>query len=180
MSVVGGFVQPMRFQRAMVFIDGTNLFHRLEAGRLSLIQGIGGFFPSYAGGRQILRAYLYTIQEHLDRARGIHGDYITDGVRVVLGHGIPTGDGNVKEKGVDALLVADLVYHAAVRNYEYALLVSTDTDFVKALHRVEDFGCRTGVLAVCADVPSRLQEESDEHYTLTAEQMIKSNDAKQL
>lgn len=70
------------------------------------------------------------------------------------------------------MLVADLVYHAAVKNYDYALVVSTDTDFVKALHRVEDFGCRTGVLGVCSDVPDRLRNVCDETKTLTKDVML--------
>jgi hypothetical protein len=31
-------IPPIQFQKAMVFIDGTNLFYRLEAAKLSLIK----------------------------------------------------------------------------------------------------------------------------------------------
>jgi len=164
-------VQPVQFQKAMVFIDGTNLFHRLQGAKLRLNRPLPEIVRGYLGGRQIVRIYLYTIQEHLERATAIHGPLLTNGVRVVLGEGVPTGDGNTKEKGVDALLVADLIYHAAVKNYDYALLVSTDTDFVPALHRVEDFGCRTGVLSLCAPVPPRLQGVSDEAEWVSADRM---------
>jgi hypothetical protein len=33
-----------------------------------------------------------------------------------------------------------------------------DTDFVQAIRRVEDFGCRTSVIGICSDVPERLIE----------------------
>jgi uncharacterized LabA/DUF88 family protein len=115
---------------------------------------------------------LYTIEHHLTQAKQFHKDTITEGIRVVLGEGVPLKDGNVREKGVDALLVADLVYHAAVKNYDYALVVSTDTDFVQAIKRVEDFGCRTGVLGVCSNIPPRLKEVCDEANVLTEEQML--------
>src|SRR5438128_1052740 len=132
---------PRRFQKAAVFVDGTNLFYRLEGAKLSLTQNLMHIFHQFIAGRQLHRIYLYTTEPHLDRAKGFHGKNITENIRIVLGDAIPTKDGNVKEKGVDALLVADLVYHAAVKNFDYALVVSTDTDFVQALRRVEDFGC---------------------------------------
>lgn len=169
--ISGSTVQPVQFQKAMVFIDGTNLFHRLQGAKLRLNRSLPEVVSGYLGGRQIVRIYLYTIAEHLERASSVHGTLLTKGVRVVLGDGIPTGDGNTKEKGVDALLVADLVYHAAVKNYDYALLVSADTDFVHALHRVEDFGCRTGVLSLCAPVPPRLREVSDEAESVSADRL---------
>jgi Uncharacterized conserved protein len=165
---------PMQFQRTMIFVDGTNLFYRLEADNL-LIEHLAAIFHSFAfvsGGRQIIRIYLYTIQEQLDRAMKRHGPKFTDNIRIVLGHGIPTKNGNIKEKGVDALLVADLIYHAASRNYDYAVLVSVDTDFVHAIRRVEDFGCRTSVIAICSPVPNRLIASSDDHFVISRDQLI--------
>jgi uncharacterized LabA/DUF88 family protein len=166
-------VRPIQFQRAMVFIDGTNLFYRLESAKLNLNQNLSRIITSFLDRRQIVRIYLYTIEEHMNKAKGFHGNHITEEIRIVFGEGVPLKDGNVKEKGVDALLVADLVYHAAVRNYDYAFLVSADTDFVKALRRVEDFGCRTGVLGVCSDVPDRLREVCDEPKNCPEDMMLK-------
>jgi len=82
---------PMEFQRTVIFVDGTNLFHRLDAANL-VVEHLAAIFHSFAflsGGRQIIRIYLYTIQEHLDRALERHGSKFTNDVRVVLGHGIP-------------------------------------------------------------------------------------------
>lgn len=177
----GGSVNLMQLQRSMIFIDGTNLFYRLEGAQL-VVEDLARVFNSYrylGGDRQISRIYLYTIQEHLDRAQKRHGPKFVDGIRVVLGHGIPTQDGNIKEKAVDALLVADLVYHAASRNYDYAVLVSTDTDFVHAIRRVEDFGCRTSVVGVCDEVPERLMRQSDHHFFISRAQLINDKFAKE-
>jgi uncharacterized LabA/DUF88 family protein len=164
----------------MVFIDGTNLIYGLQGARLQLTTNFVGLARQYLRGRQLVRTYLYTTPQHLERAKAVHVDTLTFDVRVVFGEGIPTGDGNVKEKGVDAQLVADLVYHAAVKNLDYALVVSADTDFVKALRRVEDFGCRTGVLGVCRDVPERLREVTDEVHILTREQLLRNKQAVEL
>lgn len=172
MSIMNPGAQPIRFQRAMVFVDGTNLFHRLEAARLHLRRDLSDILASFLRGRQVVRTYMYTVREHLERARTTHGALLTNNIRLVFGEGVPTGDGNFREKGVDALLVADLVYHAAVRNFDYALVVSTDTDFVQALLRVEQFGCRTGALALCSELPPRLSEAADEPVSRNAEYMV--------
>jgi uncharacterized LabA/DUF88 family protein len=174
-------VNLMQLQRAMIFIDGTNLFYRLEGAHL-VVEQLAGVINSVSfaiGGRQISRIYLYTIKEHVDRALVRHGPKFFEGVRVVLGDSIPTAGGNVKEKAVDALLVADLIYHAASRNYDYAVLISTDTDFVHAIRRVEDFGCRTCVIAVCAEVPDRLARQSDQHFNVSREQLINTKIARE-
>jgi uncharacterized LabA/DUF88 family protein len=163
---------PIEFQKAMIFIDGTNLFYRLEGAKLNLNENLSQILKDFINGRQLIRTYLYTIEQHFKKAQSFHGNHISNNIRVVYGEGVPTKDGNIKEKGVDALLVADLVYHAAVKNYDYALLVSTDTDFVQALRRVEDFGCRTGVLSICSNIPDRLRNASDDNQTLTKDELI--------
>jgi uncharacterized LabA/DUF88 family protein len=180
--IYGGGTNLMQLQRAMIFVDGTNLFYRLEAAKLA-VDSLADLFHNHNyihGGRQVIRICLYTIQEQLDWAISRHGKKFIEGIRVVLGHGIPSQGGNVKEKGVDALLVADLVYHAASRNYDYAVLVSTDTDFVHAIHRVEDFGCRTSVVGVCSEVPDRLVANSDKKFIITRESLVQGKVAKEI
>ncbi|MBI5570033.1 MAG: NYN domain-containing protein [Desulfomonile tiedjei] len=170
-NVGGGGPSPQSFQKAMVFIDGTNLFYRLKAETLR-VSSLLRLVSPYVGSRQLARAYLYTVEQHLDEAKKIHGDRFCDGIRVVLGEGVPKKDGNIKEKGVDALLVADMIYHAASRNCEYALVVTVDTDFFYVLRRVEDFGCRTGLLSVCCQAPAKLAGACDDYYHVKASQLL--------
>jgi uncharacterized LabA/DUF88 family protein len=170
-SISSGSPPPRAFQKEMVFIDGTNLFYRLEGERLKVPQ-LNILLHPAVQPRQLVRAYLYTVQQHLDKAKESHGKRFCQGIRIVLGDGVEKKDGNIKEKGVDALLVADLIYHAASRNCEYALVVTADTDFVYALKRVEDFGCRTGVLSICCKAPSRLMDACDDYYELDAGHLI--------
>lgn len=169
-----GVPQPKAFQRAMIFVDGTNMFYRLRSNKLQ-VNNIARLISSYIGERQLVRSYLYTIKEKYDEAKLIHGENFCENIRVVFGDGIATGDGNIKEKGVDALLVADLIYHAASKNFNYALVVSHDTDFAHAVKRVEDFGCRTGVLGVCGEVPERLKNICDEVFSITKDMIIRNN-----
>ncbi len=138
---------PQSFQRSMVFVDGTNLFYRFEELKLT-VSSFYNLLTSLLGGRHkpsIMRICWYTIEEKYERTLKIHGANCLDKIRVIFGAGVPTSGSEPKEKGVDSLLVADLVYHAAMKNFEYAQLVSIDLDFMYAIRRVEGFGCRTGV-----------------------------------
>lgn len=168
---------PTVLDRVMIFVDGTNLFYRLAGQKLRLKGGLSQFLAFQArrssGGGNIIRKYLYTSEPHLTKALDIHGGEVFNGIRLVKGLAIPTRDGNFREKGVDALLVADMIYHAAAKNVTYVVLVSVDQDFAYAIKRVEDFGCRTYVIGVCGEVPTELKAACDGYQHVTAEQMIK-------
>lgn len=171
--------RPIQFQKAMVFIDGTNFFCRLAGAKLRL-DSISGLYRHVAQGRQIVRAYLYTSDPFYDKAKLVHGKEVFKDVRVVLGDAIPRSGGNFKEKGVDALLVADLIYHAAAKNYDYAILISTDQDFARALKRVEDFGCRTAAISICALAPDLLRQSCDDLFEIDDKTLIQKGWASQL
>lgn len=162
---------PQAFQKAMAFVDGTSLYHRLESERI-VMKDLHGMLRALALPRELVRPYFYTSQPYLDRMVKAHGKAFADRCRVVLGEAIPTGDGNFREKGVDALLVADLVYHAASRNCEMAIVLTHDTDFCHALRRVEDFGCRTTVIAVGVHAPDRLRQTCDRYVFVSKEELM--------
>ena len=119
-----------------------------------------------------MRICWYTIEEKYERTLKIHGPNCLDKVRVVFGTGVPTS-GEPKEKGVDALLVADLIYHAAQKNMDYAQLVAIDLDFVFAIRRVEDFGCRSAVLAFGKEAPDGLQKSCDDYRFIGKDELVK-------
>jgi hypothetical protein len=87
---------------------------RLEKpGLLRLVNGV-------VGQRHNVRSYCYTTEPEITKASTEHEAGFDDEVRVVYGEAVRKADGNYKEKGVDALLVADLIYYAAVKNIEFA------------------------------------------------------------
>ena len=175
---VGGVsYPPAAFQRSMVFVDGTNLYYRLEEMKL-VVTSFFQLFEHLVGGRwrpEIKRIYWYTIEEKYQRVLKVHGARSLDKLRVVKGTGVIDRGTDPKEKGVDALLVADLIYHAAMKNTEYAHLVSIDLDFEYAIRRVEDFGCRSSVLAIGHEAPDRLRDSCDVYRIVTKDELIKSN-----
>lgn len=164
-------VPPEAFQKAMFFVDGTNLFYRLASEKI-VVPSILKVLAETCKPRELVRAYIYSTDEHLMNAESVHGHKFLSGCRVVRGHAIPKGDGNIKEKGVDALLVADLIYHAASRNCDIAYVVTHDTDFSYALRRVEDFGCRTAVVAIGVDAPDQLRDSCDSYIYMSKEKLF--------
>ncbi len=155
---------PQSFERSIIFVEGTNLFYRFEEMKL-LVSSFYDLLQRLGGGRgrpSIRRICWYTIEEKYQRTLKIHGGACLDRVRVIRGTGVPTS-GEPKEKGVDSLLVADLIYHAAQKNMDYAQLVTIDLDFVYAIRRVEDFGCRSAVLAFGHQAPEDLQKSCDDY-----------------
>jgi hypothetical protein len=96
-------VRAIEFQKVMVFIDGTNLFHRLDALKLNPV-GIDALCKTIAQGRDIVRIYLYTSEPHYKNALAKYGDKPFRNIRVVFGDAVSTGNGNFREKGVDAPL----------------------------------------------------------------------------
>lgn len=165
-------IPPVSFERVMVFIDGSNVFPNIRESGLK----ISSFYKLGArtiGSRQLTRVYVYTTQEKLDAAKQCHGQECFSDCRVVLGDSIPLENGSHREKGVDALLVADLVYHAAMKNFQYAVVISNDSDFAVALKRVEDFGCRTGLVSVIKKAPQRLIEACDDFTFFTGDELLR-------
>jgi hypothetical protein len=70
MGISHGPTPPVAFQKAMIFIDGTNLFYRLEGARLKVPNLLNLFNPNVVvGRRQIVRVYLYTIEHHYAKAK---------------------------------------------------------------------------------------------------------------
>jgi hypothetical protein len=124
MNISGGTTNPIAFQRAMVFVDGTNLLERLKAAKLRLLT-LKKFCHGIVGARQIVRIYFYTTEPYFEESRKRHDSHAFDGVRLVFGDLVPREGSTPKEKGVDALLVADLIYHAASKNFYHAYLLRT-------------------------------------------------------
>lgn len=144
-------VEEDRFDRAIVFIDGNNLYHRLkERGWPTFIQ-VGGLAKRLAGGRQLVRTYYYNAappggSEHTERGNAylalIKGapDIIFRQSRLQT---ITKADehGTYRsyvEKGSDTAISADMVACAAADEYDVAILVSNDGDFAPVAQMIRD------------------------------------------
>jgi NYN domain len=163
---------PDMGRRAYAFVDGTNLIAELRNSRLTL-PSIFRLVSGSVSQMLVLRVYVYTTEEKADKAKTDFGAEFFAGCRLVYGDSVPTPKGEPREKGVDAQLVADLVYHAASRNADHMILVANDSDFRFAIKRVEDFGCTSEILWVIKEPNQRLRESADGATTRDREFLIK-------
>ena len=176
-GISGGHIPPVAHDKAMVFIDGTNVLLTARDHNL-LIPNFYALGQRAVAPRQLIRVYVYSIEEQINTAKALHGSACFEKCRVVLGDSIQTPKGGVREKGVDALLVADLVFHAAMKNFDYGVVISKDSDFAVALKRVEDFGCRTGLVSLADRPPQRLIDACDDFQFWDASQLQRQGLAK--
>jgi uncharacterized LabA/DUF88 family protein len=138
-------------ERVMIFIDGSNLYHSLKHvfGRTDL--DIGRFCHKLLNRRKLIRIYYYNakvgLKEEPERYRSQQTFFA--GVNAIpyselrLGRLVYTNNWPSVppyEKGIDVQLTTDMITHGFKNNYDVAILVAGDNDFVGALQAVKDYG----------------------------------------
>lgn len=152
----------------MAFIDGTNFAYRLQDAKVRLkAEALFQMVARASSTATLSRVYFYSTASRVEQLKKAHDPAILCHCKFVLGQEVALADGNLREKGVDALLVADLVYHAARGNIDEAVVMTCDTDFVHAIERVGDFGVTTRLLSLFADAPERLVQAADDYTKIT-------------
>jgi len=134
-------------ERVCVFIDGSNLYHGLkyECGNVRI--DFARFVERLIAGRQLVRAYYYNAVLHhsADQEAAKNQQRFLESIRktpyfdVRLGRMEPRG-GTFVEKGIDVAIAVDMLSMAFRNIYDAAVLVSSDGDFVKAVHAVQETG----------------------------------------
>ena len=137
-------------EKVMIFIDGSNLYHSLKNIFRRTDLDIGKFCYKLLGRRQLTRIYYYNARvgrkEEPERYR--HQQDFFAGVEAIpyselrLGRLVYSNWPSVPpiEKGVDVQLATDMITHGFRNNYDVAILVAGDNDFVGALQAVKDNG----------------------------------------
>ncbi len=134
-------------KRAMVFIDGNNLYFGLKKNIGNYNLNYEKFINKLALDYDLLRAYFYTAEFRREDDEKIHESqqkFITylqevPNMQVVTARVERRGD-TLVEKGVDVQLAVDLVRFGAKLNYEVAIIVSGDGDYSPAVEAVKDMG----------------------------------------
>ena len=146
--------------RLMAFIDGgylqeecANRFDE-EINYQKLKERILSYFNANCNGKyngDLVRIYYYdAIVERLNHKYDEQNDYFNriksiNGYQVRLGKVAPTGKdgtGPVKQKGVDVLLAVDMITKAHSEQYDFAILLAGDSDFLEVVNAVKDSGKR--------------------------------------
>ena len=137
-------------ENVMIFIDGSNTYHALKSnfGRTDL--DIGKFCKKLLEKRRLTRIYYYNarvgLKEEPERYR--HQQAFFTSINAIpytelrLGRLIYTNWPSVPpyEKGTDVQLAVDMMTHSFKDNYDVAILVAGDNDYVSAVQAVKDNG----------------------------------------
>jgi uncharacterized LabA/DUF88 family protein len=137
----------MPAERIVILVDGSNLYHYLRELKLTGLAEFDykAFAQFLARGRTVVSATYYVgkVRSHGD----VKGEELrrwqqrlvahlqTSGWKVEYGH-MMEHHGVFQEKGVDVHIAVDLLTGAFDNHFDTALLVSSDTDLIPAIHAV--------------------------------------------
>jgi uncharacterized LabA/DUF88 family protein len=137
-------------ERVMIFIDGSNLYHSLKGFFKRTDIDIGKLARKLLDKRRLVRIYYYNakvgLKEEPERYRDQQAFFASVNAipyselrlgRLVY-HNWPNSP--PYEKGVDIQLATDMITHSFKNNYDVAVLVAGDNDFVGAIQSVKDNG----------------------------------------
>ena len=159
--------------RVAVFIDGSNLYHGLRSSFNRYDLNFAEFVKRLCGNRQLFRAYYYNVlQDPAQRAEAHREqqDFLntlrdTPYLEVRLG-GTKLAQGVTVEKGIDVMLVTDLLNYAWKDFYDVAVVVSGDSDFTYALQAVKNMGKYIEVAYFETNVSKDILDVADNKHLL--------------
>ena len=158
-------------EKAIIYIDGSNLYHSLRSISRRTDLDFGKFATKLIGNRRLVRAYYYNapvdqVKEpdtYRSQQQFFQALRNTDYFEVILGRLIyrnwPTE--HPYEKGIDIKIATDMLVHGHRGNYDVAILVTGDTDFADAIQAVKDLGHHVEVALPSASGSQRLREVAD-------------------
>jgi len=165
--------------RVMIFIDGSNLYHSLKNHFHRTDLDIGKFCHNLLSRRQLIRIYYYNarvgIKEEPERYKQQQAFFA--GVNAIpyselrLGRLVYTNWPTVPpyEKGTDVQLATDMITHNFKSNYDVAILVAGDNDYVGAVQAVKDNGKHVEIALFGKQGTSRqLRNVADRVITINA------------
>ena len=163
--------------RIMIFIDGSNLYHSLKGHFKRTDVDIGKFCKKLLDKRRLVRIYYYNaiVGRREEPERYQRQQSFFNSVRSVpycelrLGRLVYINWPNVPpyEKGIDILLTTDFLTHSFKNNYDVAILVTGDSDYVGAVQAVKDNGKNVEVTLFGKERTSRpLRDVSDKIITI--------------
>ena len=165
--------------RVMIFIDGSNLYHLLKSFFNRTDIDIGKFSNRLLEKRRLVRIYYYNArvgqreepERYHDQQKFFAGITAIPYCELRLGRLVYNNWPSAPpyEKGVDILLATDMITHSFKNNYDEAILVAGDNDYVGALQAVKDNGKHAEVALFGKEQTSRqLRVVADKVLTINA------------
>lgn len=135
----------------MIFIDGSNMYHSLKAYFKRTDIDLACFNQKILDKRRLVRMYYYNAlvgkleepERFKDQDKFFKSVAAIPYTELRLGRLVYTSQWPSSppfEKGVDVQLATDMITHAFKNNYDVAILVAGDNDYVGAIQAVKDNG----------------------------------------
>ena len=167
-------------EKAIVFIDGSNLYHSLSENCNRFDVNYEALCQKLCEGKELFRIYYYNIirdsdknqQAYHDQQKFLSALYSTPYLEVKLGISKQRGETSV-EKGVDIMMATDLLKLAWENSYDAAILVSGDGDFAYAVKTVKDLGKHVEVAAFESNLAWELANIADKRHFFDVEYFSK-------
>ena len=161
--------------RVAIFIDGGNLYHALRSNFNRYDLNFEEFVNKLCRSRQLYRAYYYNVLQDVQRADAFREqqDFLsalreTPFLEVRLG-GTKLAQGVTVEKGIDVMIVTDMLQFAWKDLYEVAVVVSGDSDFAYALQALKNMGKYVEIACFESNVSRDLLDVADNKQMLDRE-----------
>lgn len=163
--------------RVMIFIDGSNLYHSLKSNFKRTDIDMGKFSNRLLDKRRLIRIYYYnaTVGRKEEPERYHDQQSFFASIKTIPYFELRLGrlvymnwpSAPPYEKGVDIQLTTDLLTHGYKNNYDVAVLVAGDSDYVGALQAVKDNGKHVEVALFGKERTSRpLRDVADKVVTI--------------
>jgi len=155
--------------KIMIFIDGSNLLHSGMRNNLKI--DILKLINLLTGDRNLRRVYYYASHKPGDKSKENFFKFLKENNILVRTLEARVRGQSVLEKGVDALIVIDVLTLGFNKAYDTAILISGDEDFCELIEAVKKYGPRVEIasfgdslspkLVTCADSVVYLNEVTD-------------------
>ncbi len=163
--------------RVMIFIDGSNMYHSLKHHFQRTDVDIGKFVQRLLDRRRLVRTYYYNArvgrkeepERYRDQQKFFDSVMAVPYTELRLGRLVYVNWPSAPpyEKGVDIQLATDMITHSFKNNYDIAILVAGDSDYVGALQAVKDNGKNVEVALFGKERTSmQLREVADRIITI--------------
>ena len=171
------------YDRVMVFIDYRNVLKSSFLGQDFKLD-LYSLCKELTGNRRLEAAYVFDTRAPYgleDPAHKTHDRLRYLGFRVIARESY---DPNRQEqKEVDVAMACEMVAHAYKDNYDVAIVVSGDRDFVPAIQHIQSAGKRVEVAAYSDAFSSEMLKMCDVYHKLDALPLLRidsdlSNDRK--
>ncbi len=154
--------------RVAIFIDLRNVFKSVEMMKTAgLHLDLFALAKQLNRGRELIAAYVFDSRRPFgmeDESRRLHDRLRYLGFRVMAREAYdPERD---QQKEVDVAMACEMVVHGLRGNYDVAIVVSGDRDFVPAIQHVQAAGKQVEVAAFSSALSNEMKRTADRFHEL--------------